>query len=509
MSPLWTAADAAAATGGSNTADWLATGVSIDSRSLAAGDLFVALRGPNHDGHDFVAAALERGAAAAMVDREIAGLSPAAPLLRVTDTLAGLAALGAAGRNRSGARIVAVTGSVGKTGTKEALRLALGSFRPDLCLGRRAQQSLGRAAVARPPAAGCRLRRLRARHEPSRRDRRADAAGAAAYRGRSRRSSRRISASSPRSRRSPTQRRKSFSGWSRAASRSSTATTRIMRGWRRQRSAPGPPKSSALAAHPEADARLLDCVLDSERQHGRGDGFRARPCGFACRFPGGIGSSTRSPCSRPRRPPAQMSGAQPRRWPGFEALPGRGRRRELAWRGGTLTLIDESYNASPAAMRAALAVLAATEPASGGRRVAVLGDMLELGDSSERLHRELAEPLAAAKVDRVFLSARRWRRSIGPCPRQARRVVAIGRGGYPCLLRFLEPGDVVTVKGSRGVRVSRIVERLRAESDRPETVRDVTRCCTRCFIRLPTSSSSSTCSATSPSAREGRSSPRC
>ena len=84
-------------------------------------------------------------------------------------------------------------------------------------------------------------------------------------------------------------------------------------------------------------------------------------------------------------------------------MPGRGRRHELAWRGGTLTLIDESYNASPAAMRAALAVLAATEPAAGARRVAVLGDMLELGDASERLHRELAEPLAAAEVDRVFL----------------------------------------------------------------------------------------------------------
>ncbi len=70
MTPLWTAADAARATGGAGAADWAATGVSIDTRTLAAGDLFVALRGPNHDGHDFVAAAFERGAAAAMVDRD-------------------------------------------------------------------------------------------------------------------------------------------------------------------------------------------------------------------------------------------------------------------------------------------------------------------------------------------------------------------------------------------------------------------------------------------------------
>ena len=73
MTPLWTQVDAIRATGGTSTADWAATGVSIDSRTLAAGDLFIALRGPSHDGHDFVAAAFARGAAAAMVDREIPG----------------------------------------------------------------------------------------------------------------------------------------------------------------------------------------------------------------------------------------------------------------------------------------------------------------------------------------------------------------------------------------------------------------------------------------------------
>src|SRR5438270_4174422 len=130
MTVLWTAAEAAAATGGSSTTDWAATGASIDTRSLAAGDLFVALRGPNHDGHDFVAGALACGAAAAVVDRDIPDLPMAAPLLRVADTLAGLAALGAAARGRTSARVIAVTGSVGKTGTKEALRLALAACGP-------------------------------------------------------------------------------------------------------------------------------------------------------------------------------------------------------------------------------------------------------------------------------------------------------------------------------------------------------------------------------------------
>src|SRR5689334_24785378 len=124
MTPLWTAAEAAAAAGGRNMRDWSASGVSIDSRSIGAGDLFVALAGPNFDGHDFVKDALAKGAAAAMVARVPAGVAETAPLLVVGDTMAALEALGRASRRRSAAQIVGVTGSVGKTGTKEALRRA-------------------------------------------------------------------------------------------------------------------------------------------------------------------------------------------------------------------------------------------------------------------------------------------------------------------------------------------------------------------------------------------------
>ena len=101
MTPLWTAADAIRATGGTGPLDWVATGVSIDTRSLSPGDLFMALRGPNHDAHEFVGAAFERGAVAAMVDREIAGRATRLPLLRVGDTLTGLTALAAFARARS------------------------------------------------------------------------------------------------------------------------------------------------------------------------------------------------------------------------------------------------------------------------------------------------------------------------------------------------------------------------------------------------------------------------
>src|SRR5262245_6579803 len=127
MTALWTSEDAARATGGETTGQWQASGVSIDSRSLQPGDLFVALAGPKFDGPDLIAAALAKGAAGALAHRRPSGLSANAPLLLVQDTLGALTRLGLAGRLRSKARLVGVTGSVGKTGTKEALRLALAS----------------------------------------------------------------------------------------------------------------------------------------------------------------------------------------------------------------------------------------------------------------------------------------------------------------------------------------------------------------------------------------------
>lgn len=117
---LWSASDAEEVTGGRSVGDWAATGVSIDTRTLETGDLFIALKDVR-DGHDFVAQALEKGAAAALVSRVPEGLAENAPLLIVDDVMQGLAALGRAGRARMTGKVAAVTGSVGKTSTKEML----------------------------------------------------------------------------------------------------------------------------------------------------------------------------------------------------------------------------------------------------------------------------------------------------------------------------------------------------------------------------------------------------
>jgi UDP-N-acetylmuramoyl-tripeptide--D-alanyl-D-alanine ligase len=463
MTALWTAADAAAATGGSSSTDWDAKGVSIDTRSLGPGDLFVALHGPKHDGHDFVATALHRGAAAAMVDRAIPQLPASSPLLLVADTLAGLAALGAAGRNRSAARIVAVTGSVGKTGTKEALRLALASAGPTYASAGGLNNHWGAPlSLARlPPDACYGVFELGMNHPGEIADLTRLVRPHVAL----------ITTVEP-----------VHLGFFPSVEAIADAKAEIFLGLEPggvailNRDNPHYARLAAAAksagaieilgfgAHPEAAARLVDCVLDSH-----GSTVEATVCGAALRFRLPVPGRHWVINALAVLAVAQAVGAAvdhaAEALAGLQAPPGRGRRHELAWRGGTLTVIDESYNASPPSMRAALAVLAATEPGAGARRVAVLGDMLELGAASERLHRELAEPLAAAEVDRVFL--------IGEAVAALNEVLPEGkRGGLwrspeeamPALLRFLEPGDVVTIKGSRGVRVGRVVELLRAQS---------------------------------------------
>ncbi len=468
MTALWTAAEAVAAAGGATGADWAAAGVSIDSRTLAAGDLFVALRGPAFDGHDFVAAALERGAAAAMVDREVAGLPEAAPLLRVGDTLAGLGLLGAAARARGRARILAVTGSVGKTGTKEALRLALAASGPTCASEGGLNNHWGAPlSLARMPAdsaygvfelgmnhAGeiAALTRLVRPHvavvttvEPAHLgffasvDAIADAK-AEIFLGLE-------------------------PGGVAVLNRDNPHYARLARAAERA----GAAEVIGFGAHRDASARLVDCVLEPY-----GSTFTAALPGrtLRCRLPLpgrhwvinalAVLAAARAAGADLERAAAALAA--------LEAPPGRGRRCALPWGGGVLTVIDESYNASPASMRAALAVLAAIAPAAGSRRVAVLGDMLELGGAAARLHRELAEPIAAAAIDRVFLVGRTMAALDAALPEATRGGLwPSADEAIPALLRFLEPGDVVTVKGSRGVGVGRIVERLRRQSTRPET----------------------------------------
>ena len=137
-------------------------------------------------------------------------------------------------------------------------------------------------------------------------------------------------------------------------------------------------------------------------------------------------------------------------------------------RGGSFTLIDESYNASPPAMRAAFAVLAGVEPGAGGRRIAVLGDMLELGAETAALHAELAAELAAAKIDLVCTAGLNMAHLNAALPEAMRGAhAARAEDLLPLVLDLIRPGDVVMIKGSHGSRMGLIVDALLARDVAP------------------------------------------
>lgn len=461
MSALWTAAEARAATGGKSRRDWQAQGVSIDSRSVAPGDLFIALVGPKFDGHDFVAAALAQGAAAAVVSRIPPHLAEDAPLLAVGDTQQALEALGRAARARTAATILAVTGSVGKSGTKEALRRA---FEPQArthasagSLNNQWGVPLSLARLPREAAYG--IFELGMNH-PGEID------------GLSRLVRPDIGII--------TTVEATHLGFFPSVEAIADAKAELFNGMAPQGAAilnQDNPHFARLAAAARARglhriigfgadagaaARLLQCHLEATAS-----AVTATILGEIVDYSVAIPGRHWVMNSLAVLAAVKLAGgdlaAAAKAMAGIEPMDGRGRRHRIARRGGSITLIDESYNASPASMRAALAVLGASVPDEGGRRIAILGDMLELGEASAELHRALAEPLAAAKVDLVFTAGRDMRalhQALPPARRGAHRDSAAALAEI--VSERLKPGDVVTVKGSNGSRMREVVTRLLA-----------------------------------------------
>ena len=455
MTALWTSAELRAATNGVLAAECVVKGVSIDSRSIAPGDVFIALR-DQRDGHDFVADALARGAMAAMVDHAPQGVVDTAKLLMVGDTLAGLTALGAAGRARAMARVVGVTGSVGKTTTKEMLRVALGAFGATHASAASHNNHWG------VPLTFARLPR--------------DAAFAVIEMGMNNRGE-----IAPLSRLAQPQIGIITSiGTAHIGLLGSQAAIAAEKGDIIAGIAPGGtailPADSTFAA--ELVARARDAGL-TVLTHGEAAGADARLLSYQASPGGGMaeialaGQHIALRLTTPGRHVAlnacavlaavQALGLSPEK--GAEALAsftagaGRGALRRIRVAGGEALLIDDSYNASVASVRAGLAVLAA-QPAT--RRVFAFGDMLELGAEGPAQHAALA-PDAAQNSDLVFCC--------GPLSKYLFDALpAHQRGGHfpdsaalaPALRAALQPGDAVLVKGSLGSRMSLVIAALLA-----------------------------------------------
>lgn len=459
--PLWTSTDAVEATSGSTARDWVAAGLSIDTRTIARGDLFIALKAVR-DGHDFVGQALEAGAAAAMVDHVPDGLDETAPLLVVDDVQAALERLAAHARARTAARIVAVTGSVGKTTTKEMLRHALHGQGPlhvaeasynnhwgvPLTLARMPRatafavieigmNSPGEIAplarLAQPhvalvttvaPAHLAAFDDLAAIAREKASITEGLGAGGLAI----------LPANLPDN--------------LRAALDGAVSTDRIWFG-----DAPDAEARIVSVSETEAGAVVRVCVPQGEallRLAAPGRHLVRNALGALAAATAAGADLARSAAGLGHWSPVGGRGLR-------EAVTLDPDRPECA-----ITLIDDAFNANPASMAAALDVLALAAPGQGGRRVAVLGDMLELGPSETALHADVVRHPAIAAIDAVHCAGPRMRAAFDALP-PGRQGTWTERAEEMAaqIHALLRPGDVVLVKGSKGARTALVVDAIR------------------------------------------------
>ena len=461
MTDLWTVEELIVATGGAMTRPFTANGMSIDTRTVADGDLFIALHGENRDGHAFVAQALAGGAGGALVDHDVPDAPSSAGLLKVEDTLAGLTALGRFARARFTGKLVAVTGSVGKTTTKEMLRRILAAQGPthaaiasynnhwgvpltlarmprdaQFCVSEIGMNHPGEIAplaqLARPHVAV--ITNVAPVHIGHMGSLQAIAVEKAAI----------LSGLEP-------------GGVAILPADSSEFATLA--------GAAGAHRVIRFGQSETARARLLDVSSDAD-----GANVSMSLDGVPLRFRLAAPGEHMALNAVAAIAAAVAMGVEPHHasaaLDGFSAVSGRGARRVLDLPDGEALLLDESYNASAPSVRAALAVLA-LQPA--GRRIAVLGDMRELGEASAAEHLGLA-PDVIAHADLLFACGPEMARLYDAVPvsKQAAHTLTSAELA-PLVVAALRAGDAVLVKGSLGSRMAAVINALpvRAETEEP------------------------------------------
>jgi UDP-N-acetylmuramoyl-tripeptide--D-alanyl-D-alanine ligase len=460
MTTLWTAEEMEAATLGRATRRFAAEGISIDTRTLKSGEVFVALKGESRDGHRFVRAALERGAAAALVSRKSEDVAENAPLLFVANTQRGLEDLGVAARKRTGAKVAAITGSAGKTTTKEMLRLALGALGLTHASASSYNNHWGVPLSLAQFPRGFRFGvfEIGMNHFGEIRSLVGFVRPHVAV----------ITTIAP-----------AHLEYFGSVEGIADAKSEIFGGLLPNGTAIVPaenPCTDRLVARARqldvkrlltfgqsahADARLVS-VDDAAKQMRVEAEILGRAYTFAVGASGmHIVHNALATLLAVVALDEDVSRAADA-LAAFSALKGRGARLALPLRGGAIEIIDESYNANPASMRAALALLAAAKPGAGGRRIAVLGDMLELGPESAALHADLADAVEDAKADLVFACGRDMRALYDALPASRRGSWAETSSEIaPEIVRTVRAGDEVLVKGSLGSRMAVILEALR------------------------------------------------
>ena len=455
---LWT--DIETACLGQSSAPWAATGVSIDSRSIAPGDLFIALRGPDFDGHDFVGQAAAAGAAAVMVANENKdSVNISIPTISLDNTLDGLGGLARLARARSNAQVIGITGSVGKTGTKEALRLALAAngtvYASEGNLNNHIGLPLSLARLPRSTDFGIFEMGMSARGEIAH-----------------------LSSITRPHMALITLVSEVHSEFFKNMNEITKSKAEIFEGLEERGIAIlnrdqgqfeklsyyanryGVTKVLSFGEHPNADARLINCNLGEKSSI-----IDADICGHDVSYRINAAGKHQAINSLGVLAAAHAIGANLQLAAAslhdFKAIKGRGERREIVWKGGAFEIIDESYNSSPASMMAAIKVLASARPRGRGKRVAVIGDMLELGSRSKDLHASLAEPIISSGIDLVFIAGSQTVALWDRLPSAIRGGYALNTSDLKDLvLGAIGDGDIALVKGSQGSRMTEIVDAL-------------------------------------------------
>jgi len=447
MSALWTAQEIESATLGRASQPFTATGLCIDSRKLQPGDLYVAIKGESRDGHDFVKAAFKAKAAAALVSRQV---EASGPLLTVAHTQRALEDLARAARSRSDAAVVAVTGSAGKTTSKEMLKLAFGALGQTHVSGASFNNHWGvpYSVASLPREAKYAVFEIGMNHFGEIRALVPFARPHVAL----------ITTIAP-------AHLEFFGSCEAIADAKSEIFEGLLPGGAALLPADSPyigrlvtrAKQQAVSnlltfgSTPGCDGRLLSTE--------EGAGFirikaeiLGKPVEARIGAPGQhIASNALGSLLAVAVAGGDVLNAAAA-LKDFTALKGRGARLQA----GGVEIIDESYNANPASMEAALALLAKAP----GRRVAVLGDMLEMGPGGAALHAGLAPALEAA--DLVFLCGPLMQSLWEALPAARRTAYAANSAELaPLVAAALAPGDTVLVKGSNGAKMSVIVEALR------------------------------------------------
>ena len=459
---IWTSKEASEALGVDKHSEWNATGVSIDSRTVEDGDLFVALTGDSGDGHEYVQTALKNGAVAAIVSKEIKGVD-ASKLVVVSDTLQALQNLAIASRKRTSAKIIAITGSVGKTGTKELLQAAFCVYGQTHASVKSYNNHWGVPLSLARMHAGTDygIFEIGMNHlgeiTPLSKLVKPDISI--------------ITTVAP----------VHIENFENGIDDIVIAKSEIFDGMsdggiailnsdhnnfdQLKKNA----ENKNLKVISYGERKSADTYIKDIIEAANGSRVQANVLGedisYSLQIAGkhiavnalSVVTAVKSCGENLDKAISALSKQEP--------VQGRGKREflDLGILNNPITLIDESYNASPTAMQAAFKVLALIDPGRGGRRIAILGDMLELGRDSNNMHADLALPLKAANVDLVYTCGKRMKNLYDNLPANQRGAHKdSSRELAQIVPDVLIPGDVVMVKGSLGSKMSLVVEAMRA-----------------------------------------------